>query len=370
MPDCNLTFLRRINTSNPLSFLLHQFDLYLEGRRLARLTKFDLIVTRIELLSIGLFLLLKKTKLPYVIKHLPGYPRKFLSVQKGFRLLLGRIVAPFEEHLMRKFAANALAVDACTEGHIRGIVRNLKITTDKIQCVGNATNTERFKPTDKIAARNNCGLGHFDPIVGFAGGNPWERGGAEMVMVAPALIRKFPKIGFVVVGGGDGMERLTAAAAQTGVQEHFLFTGVVPYEDVPMYIASFDVGIALDKAENLQTIGNSNQKVRQYVASGKPVITTVEGNAFITENGLGSVVGNNDIQLLTRELVKWLILSDVEKSIHERKAVAYAREHLSVEKALEDRLSFWASKNGIIRAPASGEDQPLDCSEVTGVPCK
>lgn len=342
------TFLTKINKKRPLTYLHHQIDLYQKGSWLLNNNSFDLIVVRIELLSIGLFFLIRKFHIPYAIKHLSGYPRNFLKTQKGKKLFVGRIIAPLDESLMSWFARNTIAADACTEGHINGALSNFGIERDKIFLIDNATNTGRLRTKDKYVARNQCGLSHFDPIVGFVGGRPWERGGMEMIRVAAHLIRMFPRIGFVIVGGGDGMETLFEAAEKAGVKEHFVFPGIVPYDNVPEYINSFDVGIAFDRTDIINEIGNSNQKIRQYIACGKPVITSPSGSDFVVENGLGSVIHHQDIEQIANQLVRWLSLNEFEKQEHEKKAVAYAREHLSITNALEKRLEFW-EKNWILR---------------------
>lgn len=342
--DYHKTFLTKVNNKQPLTFLHHQIDLYQKGSYLLRNNAYDLIVMRIQLLSIGLFLLLRKFRIPYAIKHLSGYPRNFLKTQKGAKLIVGKLIAPFEEFLMSRFVREAIAADACTEGHISGAESNFAIHSDKIILIDNATNTDRFKPRDKHNARNKCGLSHFDPIVGFVGGRPWERGGMEMVRVAQHLIDIYPRIGFVVVGGGDGMKGLLKEAESFGVMDHFSFPGVVPYDEVAEYINSFDVGIAFDRLENIGTIGNSNQKIRQYIACGKPVLTTPGGSEFVVKNGLGSVFHIDNIEQIERELIRWLSLNDSEKAAHGEKASAYARDHLSVTHALNKRIIFWAKK--------------------------
>jgi len=338
------TFLVKINNKQPLTFLHHQIDLYRKGSCLLQNNAYDLIVTRIELLSIGLFFLLRKFRIPYAIKHLSGYPRNYLKAQKGIKLIAGRIIAPLEEKLMPWFAQKAIAADACTEGHINGALSNLNLDRNKIILIDNATNIDRFSPRDKHDARNKCGLSHFNPIVGFVGGRPWERGGMEMLSVAPHLIRKYPRIGFVIVGGGQGMNGLMREVEMNGLKAYFSFPGVVSYDDVTEYINSFDIGIAFDKPAHIGTIGNSNQKIRQYIACGKPVLTTPGGSEFVVEKGLGSIIDIGDIEQITRELIHWLSLNDLEKQAHEQIAIDYARNYLSVAKALEKRLEFWNRK--------------------------
>ena len=136
------------------------------------------------------------------------------------------------------------------------------------------------------------------------------------------------------------MGDLKKEAERLGVQDHFVFTGVIPYDAVPRYINAFDVAIAFDKAEILNSIGNSNQKIRQYIASGKPVITNPNGNEFITQNQLGSIVDPTDLDAFMVALRRWFSLTESEKISFAKKAAEYAQEHLSIMRKLEQRLDF------------------------------
>lgn len=334
-------FISRSTGTNPITLIAHQIDLYKKASKYVATGKYDLIVIRLGLLPFGLYCLMKTHKMPYAIKTLTGYPRSFAEVQKGSKRIIGQVIAPCEEFLLREIAKNAMMVDACTLGHIRGIKHNLKIDDTRLIHIENATNTERFKPRDKVIARKKCGLNGFNPIIGYVGGRPWERGCTELILIGNKLIKKYNNIGFVIVGGGQGMGCLSKLAREHKVEDHFFFTGVVPYNEVPLYINAFDVGIAFDKDDRILTVGNSNQKVRQYIASGVPAVTTPVGCEFIPQNNLGSTVNVKKLESLVYEIDKWLSLTTSERRKHEKRAAAYARENLSTDKMLSKRIDFW-----------------------------
>jgi glycosyltransferase involved in cell wall biosynthesis len=108
-----------------------------------------------------------------------------------------------------------------------------------------------------------------------------------------------------------------------------------------LYINAFDIGISLDTTERLRSIGNSSQKVRQYVACGKPVVSGTGGNSFLEQEGLGFIVDPEDIGQIAGVIVNWLSLSDDEKKAYSKRAVHYAQRNLSVRRALDDRFDFW-----------------------------
>jgi hypothetical protein len=88
-------------------------------------------------------------------------------------------------------------------------------------------------------------------------------------------------------------------------------------------------------------VGNANQKIRQYLACGKRVVTCLPGDSFLTREGLVRNVPADDLDSLmdaTRELLGWN-----EEAIRRQRerSVAYARRHLSTEATLNRRVDFW-----------------------------
>jgi glycosyltransferase involved in cell wall biosynthesis len=193
-------------------------------------------------------------------------------------------------------------------------------------------------------ARSRVGLDAFDPIIGYVGGRPWERGGRQMVELAARMKSRHPNLGVVIVGGGDGMLTLKQRSEKLGVDHMCIFTGVVSYDQVPHYINSFDIGFALDLEAKLQVTGNSNQKVRQYLACGKPVVASSGGNAFLAKENLGSIVEVADIDLIEQAVEKWISLTQEERMTYSKRAVDFAHKNLSVTKAVQDRIDFWNSQ--------------------------
>lgn len=336
-----ISFTRRCNIRNPYIFLLHQLDFSRKLSHAIDNQRYDIIITRLGLLPIGFYYGIKNYDIPIAIKHLTGYtsiPR--ISGSKLGRFISSSIVR-IHDIILKKILDRAFAFDTPTNEHVKGIKTNFNINSDSIALIENATNIDRFKPLDKNFAREKCGLNHFDPIIGYAGGMPWERGGEEMISIAPLIIKQFPNVGFVIVGGGYGLDSLISKIRSAGLEEHFICTGIIPYEEVPKFINSFDVGIAFDRSERFSVVGNSNQKVRQYISCGKPVLVTPGGNEFVSSNKLGNIVHTTDIVGLATIIKKWLLLSKHEQEEHSTKAVKFAREYLSVERAVTQRIEHW-----------------------------
>jgi glycosyltransferase involved in cell wall biosynthesis len=324
------------------TYLAHQFSQARVVQRLLGESKFDLLIFRLNVLPLAQWWITRRNpQVPYVIKTLGGGVLEALDDRGGE---LGRAVQPLNTLTVRDLVTNALAVDACTPELVTLIGQALGMPTGALRVIENATNTTRFRPADPRAARRACSLEGFDPIVGLVGGEPWNFGGRQLVELAPELLRIFPNLGLVIVGGGSNLDVLRKRAGELGVATNCVIPGLVPYEQVPDYVNSFDIGISLDHASRSARIGTSFQKVRQYVACGKPVISQPGGNAFLEENDLGSIVPAEDLRRLRDQITRWISLTPEERTAHSRRAAAFAQEHLSVERALQERLEFWEER--------------------------
>lgn len=62
-----------------------------------------------------------------------------------------------------------------------------------------------------------------------------------LVRATPLVLEKLPDVKFILLGGGSLEAYLKTLAIRLGVSENILFIGKVPYEEMPMYLASADV---------------------------------------------------------------------------------------------------------------------------------
>lgn len=342
--SCRISFLKKCNYRNPYHLFLHQFHFAKKLQHILSCQQFDLVVTRLGLLPLGFLVGLTGKNIPLAIKHLTGKVDYGNLNDSALFHSLKNFIAIFHKTITKRILKKTIAVDTPTLAHLNAIKDTYKIGPDSVILIENATNTERFQPIDKNEAKKKCGLEKFNPIVGYVGGKPWERGGYELLSVAPAIIKKFPKVGFVIVGDGKGMAPLLNQIKRSKFSNIFYCPGLVDYKDVSLYMNSFDVGIAFDRPDRFSVVGNSNQKVRQYISCGKPVLATPGGNEFIVSHKLGSIIDTTKKDEIVNALEAWLSLNENDKILHSKKAVAFARESLSIEKAINQRVNFWNNR--------------------------
>jgi glycosyltransferase involved in cell wall biosynthesis len=306
------------------------------ANRLLSRQNFDLIILRLDILPIAPFIIKQKHRKPYVLKTLGQGMLKAFDGKLG---ALGPVLAATNRFLTKNLARGALAVDSVSELMIEYLEQTLGLEPGKVVWIDNAVNTDRFYPASKQAARVELGLERFDPVIGYVGNLAYVRGGTQLVQVAPKLLEKYPDLGVVILGVGEGHQGMIDLAHQLGVSDHCIFPGYVPFEEVPRYANALDVGVSLLLPQHYAA---SEQKVRQYLACGKPVIASTPGSSdFIGEANLGSLVQYDDLVSIAGEIDRWLSLSEIERAAFSKRASQYAQDHLSVDQAVAKRLAVW-----------------------------
>ena len=115
--------------------------------------------------------------------------------------------------------------------------------------------------------RERLGLTSGDFVVGKIARLFKLKGHEDLVAVAPDLVRRCPRIRFLLVGEGAWRPRLENEIGRRGLTRHFVFAGLVPPTAVAEYVALMDVLVHLSLREGLA------RSLPQALAAGKPVIT-------------------------------------------------------------------------------------------------
>lgn len=327
---------RPYESTGSLSFFAHQLSLVRAA--LAEVDDFrpHLLVFRASVLPWAQLWIARSSGLRYVVKTLGAGVFEGVDRAVAFR---SRVLSRVNVALLRKLASGASYVDVCTPELAKYVSARLSMPVTSFDIVPNTTNVQRFRPLDVTRLRSALGLEARGPIIGLVGGRPWDQGGMQIIGLLPELVSEYPAVTAVIVGAGEGLASLKVEAHRTGVADRVVFTGRVPYDQVALYINLFDVCVSMDLAARITAIGNSSQKVRQYVACGKPVVVNGNGNAFLCDEALGSLVKNSDE--FRGAIRQWIALDDVEKASHAEQAIGYANRVLCSDVALSHRLKAW-----------------------------
>ncbi len=92
------------------------------------------------------------------------------------------------------------------------------------------------------------------------------KGHDELLAVAPELLRACPQLKFLLVGDGPCRRRFEKRAAQLGIRERFVFTGLVPPAEVAPLLGISNLLVHLSRREGLP------RAVPQALAAGIPAV--------------------------------------------------------------------------------------------------
>ncbi len=343
LPEGCVTLVKPHKRHHPLYFFSHVISQKFQADKLFAQKQFDLLAFRLDVLPFGPYYITRKFKTSYALKTLDQGMVNVLKERGG---ILGRSLVGINHKLVKTIVDNAIQADTVSVMQQKYLVELLSIEDGKLVWIDNAVNTKRFFPMPVESIRAELGLSQFDMVIGYVGTRPWERGGMQLVESLPHLTLKYPNIGVVILGGGDGLNLLYEKAQQLGVTDRCVFTGYVPFKCVPKYVNALDIGVSL--SYRVDRMAASELKVRQYLACGKPVILSPGSNDFVEVNRFGSIVDPHDSDAVFMALDHWLSLSLQEKEDFSSYVVSYMQEKMSIEAAISKRLELWSEKlNGL-----------------------
>ena len=115
-------------------------------------------------------------------------------------------------------------------------------------------------------AKRSIGLDPGHLVVGKVARMFHQKGHDHFLAAARIIARAEPRARFVLVGDGVLRADLERAAAQAGIRERFVFTGLVPPAEVPRLMQAMDVVVHTSVREGLARV------IPQASAVGKPVV--------------------------------------------------------------------------------------------------
>jgi phosphatidyl-myo-inositol dimannoside synthase len=173
--------------------------------------------------------------------------------------------------------------------------------------VGRLTDLERLAPgvdTDVFspsvsgeAVRSRYGLGGRPVIVCVSRLVP-RKGQDTLIKALPVIRRRVPDAALLLVSGGPYRPALQRLANDTGMADHVVFTGSVPWADLPAHFAAGDV-FAMPCRTRRRGLDVEGLGIVYLEASamGLPVVAGDSGGApdAVLQDQTGYVVGGRDV---------------------------------------------------------------------------
>ena len=160
---------------------------------------------------------------------------------------------------------------------LRNIAIELGAQPDNVTVVGNGIDVQKFYPIPMREARSRLGLGEDWQILVSVGTLVERKGFQRIIEVLPELLKKYPRLHFVAVGGagpeGDHSSRFKAVARDLGVADCVHFLGPKAPDKLFEPLSAADVFVLASSYEGWANV------LLEAMACGLPVVATdVGGN--------------------------------------------------------------------------------------------
>jgi glycosyltransferase involved in cell wall biosynthesis len=171
---------------------------------------------------------------------------------------------------------HARAVVSVSRSFIENLVSR-GIDRSKIAFVPNGVDMPLWAAGSRSRGRAAFGLDDRAVVVSYIGTVGMAHDVGTILETAALLRREQRDIRFLIIGDGAELPRLRDQAAAEGL-EGVTFTGLVPRELIPDYLAASDVSlVTLKRSEVFKTVLPS--KMFESMAAARPIVLAVEGEA-------------------------------------------------------------------------------------------
>jgi len=218
----------------------------------------------------------RKYKIPFILRY--SFPaaeaslerHKLRSSKAPYLLIIAR-VKRFMWLLVMRHADLILPISKCMGEELT----RSGIDREKILPITSAVNTYLFSPTtggEQIRVKYNLGGSKTVIYQGIMD----ELRHLDVLFYALALVKqKRQNVKLLMVGDGDDRTNLEKLARNLGLGDQVVFTGRVPYFEVPQFIAAADVGLTPVPPLDIYKV-SSPLKLFEYMGVAKPVVANEE----------------------------------------------------------------------------------------------
>jgi sugar transferase (PEP-CTERM/EpsH1 system associated) len=179
------------------------------------------------------------------------------------------------------------------------------VPESRITTIRNGVDTDRFRPTDKVAARQDLGLPQDAFVVGTVGRLHPVKDHRSLISAVAHVKRAGIRAHGLIVGDGGLLQELREHAVREGLADEIHFLGA--RADVETILASLDVFALSSVSEGLSNV------ILEAMAAGRPVVATDVGGTdeLVIDGVTGLLVPASNVERLGRALLD--VATDADK---------------------------------------------------------
>jgi len=175
-----------------------------------------------------------------------------------------------------------------------------------IEVIPNGVDVQPFQTVKKPISREFLGFTEEDILLTYMGRIGPEKNLPFLLRAFAGIAKSYENVGMVVIGDGPERENLEDRVRVMGMQDRIKFTGMIPYAELPAYMAAADVFTTASVTEVHPL------SVIEALASGLPVVGIHSpGVGDIVQDGFtGFLAPEEDLAVYTAKLSR--IITDHE----------------------------------------------------------
>ncbi|NUS49900.1 MAG: glycosyltransferase family 4 protein [Nocardioidaceae bacterium] len=167
--------------------------------------------------------------------------QRIVALTHGHEVWWSRV--PVTRQLMRRIGDSVDVLTYVSEWCRRGIAPALSARgRDRMRRLSPGVDLERFRPgVGGDAVRRRWGIAPDAPVVVCLARMVRRKGQDRLLEAWPEVRREHPDAVLLLVGDGPDRQRLERLAVESGEQASVVFTGSIPWDEVPAHMDAGDV---------------------------------------------------------------------------------------------------------------------------------
>ena len=180
------------------------------------------------------------------------------------------------------------------------------------------TNIMKNLPKDK-ELQKKYNINDNDKVVMYLGSILSHSGLDVIFNDMGKILKEIPEFKLLVVGDGPDLERLKQQSKQLGIYEKIIFTGFVPYKEVPRFCSLADLCINPFRMDGKYAFNDKLTPVKffDFLSCGKPVLATpLQGTLYDFPKESNTIIYES-LDLFTDKMIE-LLKNDLLDEIGQR----------------------------------------------------
>lgn len=237
-----------------------------------------------------------------------NHTRYDLYAQAYLPMLPGAVSETALDAYLSSFCRSCDLVIAPSKG-IQHVLAGYGIV-DRVVVLPNGVDIQPYMDCDQPMDRDNFGYDKNDIVLVYVGRIGPEKNLPFLLRAYAGVAQAVEQAKLLIVGEGPERENLEDRLNHMGLNKYVTFTGRIPYEQVPAFLAMADIFVTASASEVHPL------SVIEALATGLPVLgIDSPGVGDIIEDGInGQLVSQGDISAYTAKLTRLIV--DRELRIH------------------------------------------------------